>query len=255
MFMMDDYAQFPRLIKSYVYNMPPGHSDDFRTLPRPIASVACVRKGSAEYVTEGRSFRLSSGDILFIPVGGTYISYWDGTKSTMDCFHFLMPFVRERRYTVQRLDGDDSLAECFSLSMTRSAPDFKTCELFYRVLGSVWNRFHSVETRSDPRIRPALDYLELSPERECTVAKLASLCHMSESHLYTCFRESVGLSPMDYRKRLLIMSAQRLLGTTELTISEIAERLGFGSETYFRRVFRSETGVSPREYRKHPSNL
>lgn len=253
--MMDDYAQFPRLLKCYVYNNPPGNSDDFRTLPRPIASVAYVRKGSAEYVTEGQSFRLSAGDILFIPVGGTYISYWDDTPSTMDCFHFLMPFVRERRYMVQRLKTDGELSDCFSLAMQRSAPDFKACELFYRVLGSIWDRLYSVETRSDPRIRPALNYLELEPWQECSVGKLASLCHMSESHLYACFRDSVGLSPMDYRRRLLIMSAQRLLGMTELTISEIAEQLGFGSETYFRRVFKAETGISPREYRKRPVTL
>ena len=57
---------------------------------------------------------------------------------------------------------------------------------------------------------------------------------------------------MEYRTELLIMNAQRLLDSSELSISEVAERLGFGSETYFRRVFKAKVGVSPREFRKNP---
>ena len=62
----------------------------------------------------------------------------------------------------------------------------------------------------------------------------------------------MGRAPMEYRTELLIMNAQRMLAATELSISEIAERLGFGSETYFRRIFKSKVGISPREFRKNP---
>ena len=57
---------------------------------------------------------------------------------------------------------------------------------------------------------------------------------------------------MEYRTDLLIMNAQRLLASSELSISEVADRLGFTSETYFRRVFKAKVGVSPRDFRKEP---
>ena len=62
----------------------------------------------------------------------------------------------------------------------------------------------------------------------------------------------MGRAPMEYRADLLIMSAQRMLTQPDFSISEVAERLGFGSETYFRRIFKAKVGVSPREFRKNP---
>ena len=250
--MTNSYKDFPRLLRTVRYDTPPNNSCDFRSEPRPIASVACVINGEAEYVTEGRNFHLSPGDLLFVPIGGTYISYWNDSWAEFYAFHFMMRSDVGRRYLVQRVDGSPELTRDFTEAVEIQSPDLSACERFYRILGKIWNKLESVDTNIDPRIRPALEFLENSPERECSVSELATLCNMSESHFYPCFRKSTGLSPMEYRKRMLVMKAERLLGTTEMTISEIAYKLGFGSETYFRRVFKSATGKSPRTFRKTP---
>lgn len=249
---MEKFESMPRLLRCFNYKNPPGNSDDFRTLPRPIGSMVFVAEGEADYLTEGSSFRLKTGDILFIPIGGTYISYWENYPSQLLCFHFTMPSDFERRYPVQKITGHSELKSIFAEAIESAVDDFRACELFYSAAGKIWNELVTVETHIDPRIRPALDYLELSPERECSVAELAGLCHMSESHFYSCFRKSMGRAPMEYRTELLIMNAQRMLASTELSISEVAEQLGFGSETYFRRIFKSKVGISPREFRKNP---
>ena len=249
---MKVYSQMPSLLYLSRYQNPPGHSDDYRTLPRPIGSAALVVKGNAEYFTEGSVFRMTPGDILFIPVGGTYLSFWDDQPSEMLCFHFNMRNDHDRRFPVQKVSGHSGLFDEFSEAVTRDPGNFRACELFYRVLGAFWDELVMVDTNIDPKIRPALDFLEVSPERECGVAYLASLCHMSESHFFSCFRKSMGRAPMEYRADLLIMSAQRMLAQPDLSISEVAERLGFGSETYFRRIFKAKVGLSPREFRKNP---
>ena len=45
-------------------------------------------------------------------------------------------------------------------------------------------------------------------------------------------------------------AAQKLLETTELSISAIAEQTGFASAAHFRRVFREVMDISPLQYRK-----
>ncbi len=249
---MRNFAKPPRLLWCHHYKNPPKHSDDFRTLPRPIASVALVVKGTAEYLTEGKSFHLEPGDILFIPVGGTYISYWGDEPSEMLCFHCDLPRDRDRRHMVQKIAGHADLFGAFSEAMRDDISELRAGELFFHALDAFWSELVTVETNIDPKIRPALDFLEVSPERECSVSELAALCHMSEPNFFSCFKRSMGRAPMEYRADLLIMNAQRMLASPEYTISEVAERLGFGSETYFRRVFKAKVGVSPREFRKNP---
>lgn len=251
---MDSYKNFPQLLRSFDYKMQPKHSDDFGTLPRPIGSLALVKHGNAEYFTEGTGFRITDGEILFIPLGGTYVSYWGVQAPELLGFHFTMANNFEKRYPVQKISAVPELFDDFNEAVSFDIINFRTIELFYNILGKIWERLASVETHIDPRIRPALDFLELTPERACTVGELARLCNMSESHFFPTFKRSVGRSPMEHRVHLLILKAQRMLETTDLSISEVSYRLGFGSETYFRRTFKAQTGISPREYRKLPLN-
>ncbi len=249
---MTIYDGIPRLARLMHYQHKSGHSDDYRTLPRPEGSVSLVVRGGANYFTEGSVFRVEEGDILFIPVGGTYLSVWDDVPSEMYGFRFEMRNDFERRHLVQKIEGRAELFDIFHEIATTSTRKFRACELFYHVIDTFWDELETVETNINPAIRPALDFLGVSPERECSVSELAAMCHMSESRFFYCFKKSIGRAPMEYRTELLIMNAQRLLDSSELSISEVAERLGFGSETYFRRVFKAKVGVSPREFRKNP---
>ena len=247
-----NFFNLPELVKTYDYRNQPLRSDDFRTLPRPVASVAYIVKGNADFFTEGRTFRFSPGDIMFVPIGGRYISYWDDQTSEMFGFHFNMRNDFDRRFLVQKVSGHAELLDVFREAIDASTTKFRACELFYHVIDTFWDELETVETNINPAIRPALDFLEVSPERECSVSELASMCHMSESRFFYCFKKSMGRAPMEYRADLLIMNAQRLLSEPEISISEVAERLGFGSETYFRRIFKAKVGVSPREFRRNP---
>ena len=242
----------PELLERFDYKNQPFHSNDFRANPRHFAIAAYVARGNAVYYAEGGSFRLSPGDLVFIPIDGTYFSYWDDQPSEVFSFHFNMKNDLDRRFLLQKISGHAELFDAFREAVDEATSDFRACELFYRIIGEFWGELRTVDTKIDPRIRPAIDFLELTPERECNVGYLASICHMSEPHFFYCFRKSMGRAPMEYRAELLIMNAQRLLVSSELSISEVAERLGFGSETYFRRVFKAKVGVSPREFRRNP---
>jgi transcriptional regulator GlxA family with amidase domain len=47
-----------------------------------------------------------------------------------------------------------------------------------------------------------------------------------------------------------IREAQRLLRETELSITEIAERVGFDNYSHFGKMFKRITSVAPRDYRR-----
>jgi AraC-like DNA-binding protein len=73
---------------------------------------------------------------------------------------------------------------------------------------------------------------------------------MSDDYLTYCFRQELGMTPIDYLNRYRVLQAQRLLRETNQSITTIALEVGFSSSSYFSRMFRRLTGRSPDEYRR-----
>jgi two-component system response regulator YesN len=60
---------------------------------------------------------------------------------------------------------------------------------------------------------------------------------------------------MDYVNRLRVTKACQLLNERQLTVSEVADAVGYPDSSYFARVFRRLAGVSPSEYRNSSRQL
>lgn len=80
------------------------------------------------------------------------------------------------------------------------------------------------------------------------VQTLADICHLSKYRFIVNFKNFTGYTPIDYRNKVRVDQARRLLSQTDLPMYAIAEQLGFQSATYFSTVFKKFTGISPREY-------
>lgn len=80
---------------------------------------------------------------------------------------------------------------------------------------------------------------------------LAEIAQLSVYHFARAFRESVGMPPHAYIVRRRIERAQRLLRSTDLSLSEIALKVGFTDQSHFSRHFRRLTGMSPGLARQH----
>ena len=87
-------------------------------------------------------------------------------------------------------------------------------------------------------------------EERLTVAQMADFLHMSESSLNRFFKRETGQSPMEFAARLRLEQARVLLGTGNDSITEVAQRCGFGSSSHFSSAFAAAFGISPRDYRK-----
>ncbi|MBE6374750.1 MAG: helix-turn-helix transcriptional regulator, partial [Lentisphaerae bacterium] len=73
--------------------------------------------------------------------------------------------------------------------------------------------------------------------------------------LMRLFRKHLGITPSAYRERLRFGQACRLLHTTDLSVKEISERLGYCDQLYFSAAFRKRAGCPPTVYRRQQSGL
>jgi len=61
-----------------------------------------------------------------------------------------------------------------------------------------------------------------------------------------------GLPFKQYLNRLRLEEAKRLLTQTDLQVSDIAYKVGYGNISHFNRVFKDHLGISPNDFRKDP---
>jgi len=91
--------------------------------------------------------------------------------------------------------------------------------------------------------------LEERAEQAYRMGWLEECTGYSHDYASKTYKESRGLSPRAYHQRLKLLSAQTYLESTALTVTEIAEKLQFGSIHYFCKWFRRLSGLTPSAYR------
>ena len=100
------------------------------------------------------------------------------------------------------------------------------------------------------RLRRVVELMHSCMDEELTLEQLAATTGLSLSHFARAFRNATGQSPHRYLVGLRIERAQELLETSELPVTEIGLRCGFGGSSHFATAFRKATEHSPRAWRE-----
>lgn len=81
------------------------------------------------------------------------------------------------------------------------------------------------------------------------LSELADMERVAPAYFCRRFREVYGTPPIHYLLGLRVERARELLATSGLTVTDVAERVGFGSVHYFTRYFAKRLGMPPALYR------
>jgi len=100
------------------------------------------------------------------------------------------------------------------------------------------------------RLRPLFEHLENHYPEAIRVEDAARICATSSSHFMYFFKRVTGQSFLAYLNHFRIAKAQSLLGSTDKSISEISQEIGFCDQSHFGVVFRKLVGMTPLAYRR-----
>ena len=92
-------------------------------------------------------------------------------------------------------------------------------------------------------------YIDLHFKEPLTLEQLSEEAHVNKYYLSHAFKQEYGISPINYLISRRIDESKYLLSETDLSLSQIAQILGFSSLSYFSQVFRKVQGISPKEFR------
>ena len=217
--------------------------------------VGRLIRGKARIVAEGGEvMELLPGDIFYLPVGLRYHSYWytdsDGVVE-WDSYRFdFFSCKSGRQYVMQKLYPNDKALSYFNAIDYNGGVSNLSIGMLFAFLGEC---FADMETNEGNRERQlfskATDYILRYPSFK--VCELARHLGMSESGVYLFFRTYGGTSPIELKNKLLAQKAVTLLSSTDLSVEQIATKLGFKSSAYLRRVLKTHLGESPSSVRKN----
>ena len=217
----------------------------------PMHYLSYLTCGECRIVSENGTVYFREGDIIYVPKGYRYQSFWRGDRIEFITFAFFDTGTREEfRTQPYILRVDESLAEAI-LAIPIERGGAVTCRAlgrFYEVLDRLLPHLAQDGGREARVIKQAKIYIAEHPR--CTVPGIAEACGISEPYLYVICRRA-GITPNAIKQQVLCEMAVDLLASTDLRVEEIAERLGFGSDTYFRKIFKKQTGMAPMSVRKN----
>ena len=99
-------------------------------------------------------------------------------------------------------------------------------------------------------LTPLLEWIRQNLEQNLSIDVLAARAHLSPRTFCRQFQRFVGVSPHQWITSQRVTSARRLLEATDLTVEQIAHRVGLGHASVLRTHFAARIGVSPAGYRR-----
>jgi AraC family transcriptional regulator len=98
--------------------------------------------------------------------------------------------------------------------------------------------------------RRTLAYIEAHLASKIDIDDLATVVALSRSHFSRSFKQTVGVSPMEYVVVRRVERAKVLIRTTSEPLAEVALACGFADQAHLNRRFRDVVGISPGRWRR-----
>ncbi|HVG58859.1 MAG TPA: AraC family transcriptional regulator [Hyalangium sp.] len=152
--------------------------------------------------------------------------------------------------TVQLLIGESASPSPGAAVIVSRLADILMVQALRAFIAGGACREHGLRALADPQIGKALGFLHERPAAPWTVESLASAVGLSRSGFAARFHELVGEPPLEYLARWRMTKAAQLLRESQLSMMEVAERVGYQSEASFNRAFKRWEGVAPGAYRR-----
>lgn len=233
--------------------------------------------GCGEMLIGTKKFKISKGDIIFIPQNAFHSLHSESVATKTQSFTFdksifgedilpenindILSEVNIENY-IYASDKNDNMIFYFDRLSEYYTQDFatkklKTLSSLCKIMSLVIEHYsENIELKTDyARIKPVIKYIQQNFRQKIKLSQLSEILCVCDDHLIRLFKTYTHKSPVRFINDIRIENAMRLLAQTDLSISEIAFSVGFSSPNYMCKTFREAISMTPGEYRKTKNGL
>lgn len=226
-----------------------------------------IKHGHLKLNTEGKSYTLSEGFSCILSPKFTHQYTFPKEKLNEHYYVFfggygvpqLLDDLHLNNHCVFFCDKHHS----FSEKILTIYNNFKTNKFKYstinsslllQILTNISISHNKISLQAqNTKILPAIQHMQNNYTEHLSIKEYADLCSMSESNFLKLFKKEKNTTPQKYIANVKLNIAKELLTTTNLSIVEISENIGFENPYHFSNFFKKSTTLSPLNYRKQKS--
>lgn len=237
----------PKLL--YVSEIRPDASAHPRVMHahEDFVELILICSGSSEYLIHDKKVIIKPGDLLVYNAG---VVHDEVSGPDMDYVFPTGKYFADLRCLFEMmfrtLSAGEPNAELFCSSLMHA--------LLVSVLTvTAGPHAESEKPLEEPHIlgRRIKEYIDKHYMEPITLQSMGEALHISPYYLSHVFKQMSGYSPVQYLLRRRIGEAQTLLITTDLSITRIAEMVGYDTQSYFNLQFTKNVGMPPNKFRQN----
>lgn len=219
----------------------------------PSAYVCVVLAGA--FVESGLNLELErrAGDIVFHPPGERHADQFGaaGARCLNLDVHVARPAVRRASATFRV--AAQTLAEQAALGPEgdRLCAESALAEIVSELRDKLREERQVSPARGKGPVDRVAEALDDQPERPWTLEELARIANRHPTHLARAFRNTVGVSIGEYRRRKRLVALSLNLRCTSDALGDLALAHGYADQAHMTREFRRFAGCSPGAWRRH----
>ncbi len=248
------------------------HHENLETFVKPITQVPhwtlmIIRSGSFLYDFENLNGKIS-GECFFLcppykklerkiinPMTFDYMRldfiYPDGTNANL--FNKI-PSGIIKISSARRVYANSSYLQHLSTrhdAFSRHWMNHIASELWYICCAETSGVSISFDMQSsDTLMNNSVDLMKKLAPKRIDIKSVADMVGLSPVQFTRRFKAAFNMKPSEYLTTLRIQLIQRLLFETDLTLSQIADKVGYQNEYYLSKVFTDKVAINPSAYRK-----
>ncbi len=248
--------------------------------------VLYATKGSFDIWLNGKYFSFSEGDLVVINSHEIHSISSHGVGTYMvirflpEIIHsagnsvfeakYITPFIinnskHQRVFKEEEISKTSIPEQIFDILEEYRKKEFgyelsirtSICSIFLWIL-RYWNK-KNVDLALDTsinndlffKIQEVMDYVSNNYQEEISVNDASRMCNISYSYFSRIFKQITKHSFSEYLNYIRITEAEKLLVSTDLSMTEIAMRTGFSTSSYFIQQFKLRKFISPKQFRKN----
>lgn len=225
-------------------------------------AIVFVVSGSGTLCTKQEIYQLAAGDVCILGEDTQYAFQTDTKEPwTQMVFHMTgtatFPFVqafglekkRVYRNCAQLRPVFEQLLACVKQNVSVEQI-MEQCGMLIMKLFARLCQMENQDTTIADDVRQVKRFIDNNYHKNLTMDEIAACVYRSNDYVQKQFKQAYGMTPFAYYMDLKMRCAKSLLQQTNLSISQIAERLGYKSDRYFSVRFHKTVGMVAMEYRR-----
>lgn len=225
-----------------------------------------IISGSGYYQVNTHTYELHAGDTFLVYPNTEVVYYadanhpweyaWVGfTGSDASMILQATDFSPETPCILHAPFGDSIHRQILHIYDARGNEFEHAVEMTGRLYTMLAMLMHGANHSSSPNstnsyVQKGIEFISSNYSYAITVEDIADYVGVSRSHLFRSFETVLGQSPKEYLTDFRMKQACYLLEHSNLSITAIANSLGFDNSLYFSKTFHKQKGLSPKDFRK-----